>query len=70
MRLPSNSIRTSRLVPLAVALLITACAGFEPFEHRDEREEGPRAGLISGEAGEFVILRRSSETEGDEKADK
>ncbi|MGD1983314.1 MAG: hypothetical protein PVF93_05355 [Chromatiaceae bacterium] len=55
---------------MAVALLITACAGFEPFEHRDEREEGPRAGLISGEAGEFVILRRSSETEGDEKADK
>ena len=50
MRLPPNSIRTSRLVPLAVALLITACAGFEPFEHRNEREEGPRAGLISGES--------------------
>jgi hypothetical protein len=60
----------ARLMPLLVALLIGGCAGLEPYEHRDEREEGPRAGLISGEAGEFVIFRRSDEQETSNKAKK
>jgi hypothetical protein len=30
----------------------------KPYEPRDERREGPRKGLISGEAGEFVIYRK------------
>ena len=43
---------------LVVTLLINGCAGTEPYEPRDHREEGPEHGLISGEAGEFVIFRR------------
>ncbi|QQO56783.1 MAG: hypothetical protein N838_28890 [Thiohalocapsa sp. PB-PSB1] len=41
-----------------LALLCAGCTGWAPFEPRDEREEGPKAGLFSGEAGEFVIYRR------------
>ena len=43
---------------LVVALLVNGCAGMEPYEPRDHREEGPEHGLISGEAGEFVIFSR------------
>ena len=42
---------------LAAVLLVGGCAGFEPFEPRDDRVEGPKKGLFSGEAGEFVIFR-------------
>jgi len=41
-----------------VTWLVNGCAGMEPYEPRDHREEGPEQGLISGEAGEFVIFRR------------
>jgi hypothetical protein len=47
-----------------VALLVNGCAGIEPYTPRDHREEGPEYGLISGEAGEFVIFRREK-TRGD-----
>jgi hypothetical protein len=30
----------------------------EPYDPRDERVEGPKKGLFSGEAGKFVIYRR------------
>jgi len=43
---------------LVVTLLVNGCAGLEPYAPRDHREEGPEQGLISGEAGEFVIFRR------------
>jgi len=43
---------------LTAVLVVSGCAGMEPYEPRDERREGPRKGLISGEAGEFVIYRR------------
>ena len=44
--------------PLAAVLLVTAgCSGIEPFEPRDNREEGPERGLFSGSEGEFVIFR-------------
>ena len=43
---------------LVVALLVNGCTGMEPYAPRDHREEGPEHGLISGEAGEFVIFRR------------
>ena len=43
---------------LVVTLLVNCCAGIQPYEPRDHREEGPETGLISGEAGEFVIFRR------------
>ena len=46
---------------LLVALLVTGCAGIEPYEPRDTREEGPKRGLISGPEGEFVIYRKVDE---------
>jgi len=46
---------------LLVTLLVTGCAGIEPYEARDYREEGPEQGLISGRDGEFVIYRKADE---------
>jgi len=46
---------------LLVALLVTGCAGIEPYEPRDTREEGLENGLISGPEGEFVIYRKADE---------
>jgi len=37
--------------------MVTGCAGMEPYEARDEREEGPKHGLFSGSDGEFVLIR-------------
>jgi hypothetical protein len=45
--------------PLLAASMSIGCAGMEPYEPRDLREEGPKSGLFSGAAGEFVILRRA-----------
>lgn len=42
--------------PLLVALLIIGCAGIEPYEPRDYREEGLERGLFTGSQGEWVIL--------------
>ena len=48
-------------VLLAASLLVTGCAGIEPYEPRDHREEGPEKGLITGPEGEFVIFRKADE---------
>lgn len=49
-------------------LLVAGCAGMEPYEPRDDREEGPERGLFSGSKGEFVIFGSSDEpdTSGEE----
>ena len=44
-----------------VALLVTGCAGMEPYEPRNDREEGPEKGLFTGSEGEFVIFRKADE---------
>ena len=62
----SLSRRVLRCGPLLVALLVTGCAGMEPYEPRDEREEGPKQGLFSGPDGEFVLIR----SEGNPNPDK
>ena len=49
--------------PLLVALLVTGCAGFKPYEPRDYREEGMERGLFTGSEGAFVILRKADEQE-------
>ncbi|UCF01331.1 MAG: hypothetical protein JSV14_13275 [Deltaproteobacteria bacterium] len=47
---------------LLVALLVIAgCAGIEPYEPRDNREEGQEKGLFTGSEGEFVIFRKTDE---------
>ena len=49
---------------LLVALLVIAgCAGIEPYEPRNNREEDRRMGLFSGSEGEFVIFRKADEPE-------
>jgi len=56
--------------PLLVALLVTGCAGIEPYEPRNNREEGPEKGLFTGSEGEFVIFRKAAEPEADSEAGK
>ena len=48
---------------LLAVMLLSACAGLEPFEPRNDRVEGPERGLFSGEAGEFVIFRKDELSE-------
>jgi hypothetical protein len=55
---------------LLVALLVTGCAGIEPYEPRDTREEGPESGLFSGADGEFVIYRKTGEPQTGSEAGK
>jgi hypothetical protein len=58
------------IVPLLVALLVTGCAGIEPYEPRDHREEGPEKGLFTGSKGEFVIFRKADQPEKGTEASK
>lgn len=55
-----------------VALLFTGCAGIEPYQPPDYREEGMKKGLFSGPEGEFVIYQKTDEadTDGEAKKDK
>ena len=55
---------------LLIALLVSGCAGMEPYEARDEREEGPKQGLFSGSDGEFVIVRSGSKPKPDKQKEK
>ena len=50
---------------LLVVSLVVGCAGIEPYEPRDDREEGPEKGLFTGSEGEFVIFRKADAPEGD-----
>ena len=56
--------------PLLMGLLLAGCAGIEPYEPRDTREEGMEKGLISGAEGEFVIFRKADVPETDSESDK
>jgi hypothetical protein len=50
---------------LAALLVISGCAGIQPYEPRDDREEGPEKGLFTGSEGEFVIFRKADEPKKD-----
>ena len=56
--------------PLLVALLLAGCAGIEPYEPRDTREEGMEKGLFTGSEGEFVIYSKADAPETGSKAGK
>ena len=68
----SKSLRRKAFLigSLLVALLVTGCAGIEPYEPRDNREEGPQKGLFTGSEGEFVIFRKADEPETGSEVDK
>ena len=55
---------------LVALLVIAGCAGIEPYEPRDNREEGPEKGLFTGSEGEFVIFRKADEPETGSEAGK
>jgi hypothetical protein len=56
---------------LLLALLVLAgCAGIEPYEPRNNREEGPESGLFTGSEGEFVIHRKADQPKTDSEASK
>lgn len=50
-------------VLLVALLVIFGCSGIKPYEPRNDREEGPEKGLITGPEGEFVIYRTADEPE-------
>jgi hypothetical protein len=53
-----------------VVLLVIGCAGIEPYEPRNNREEGPQKGLFSGSEGEFVIFRKADDPKTDRETSK
>ena len=55
---------------LLALLVIFGCAGIEPYEPRNNREEGPEKGLFTGSEGEFVIFRKADEPETGSEAGK
>ncbi|MEJ2136931.1 MAG: hypothetical protein P8X86_17005 [Desulfofustis sp.] len=71
MRISKTHIRKALWIgPLLMALLMSGCAGIEPYEPRDNREEGPERGLFTGLEGEFVIFRKSDEPDSGSEAHK
>ena len=40
-----------------IMVVMAGCAGIQPYEPRNNREEGPQKGLFTGAQGEWVILR-------------
>lgn len=52
---------------LLAALIVAACSGFEPYEPRNDREEGPESGLFTGPGGEWVIFGKKKSDEKEEK---
>ena len=60
-------------VLLVAALIMAGCAGIEPYEPRNNREEGPEKGLFTGSEGEWVILapkKPETDKEDEEHPDK
>lgn len=65
---------------LLVALIVTACSSYKPYQPRNDREEGPEQGLFTGSEGEWVIVgkkksdiekeKKEKEEEPDESTDK
>jgi hypothetical protein len=51
---------------LLALVAVAGCSGIEPYEPRNNREEGPKSGLLTGEQGEFVIFRVRSKPKGEE----
>jgi hypothetical protein len=45
-------------------------AGIEPYEPRNNRQEGPEKGLFTGSEGEFVIFRKTDEPKSGNGMDK
>jgi hypothetical protein len=59
--------RTTGAAAALLLALLARCAGMEPYEPRNNREEGPEKGLFTGDEGEFVIFRLRSKPKDEEE---
>jgi hypothetical protein len=63
----SRKIRWTAVL-LLIVVVMAGCAGIEPYEPRNNREEGPEKGLFTGSQGEWVIVGpKAEETDAEEK---
>ena len=63
--------RRKPVVGSLLALLVLAgCAGMEPYEVQNRREEGPQNGVFTGSEGEFVIFRLEDKSKPEEQPEK
>jgi hypothetical protein len=63
----NHKIRRTAVLLLIMAVM-AGCTGIEPYEPRDNREEGPEKGLFTGSQGEWVIVGpKAEEAEAEEK---
>jgi hypothetical protein len=53
------------VVLLLIMVVMAGCAGIQPYEPRNNREEGPQKGLFTGAQGEWVILRAQETQQSD-----
>ncbi len=60
-----KAIRIAAL--LAALLLIAGCAGIQPYNPPNHREEGPEKGLFTGSQGEWVIVGPKTPQTGSEE---
>ena len=65
----SQKIRWTAVLLLTVVVM-AGCAGIEPYEPRNNREEGPEKGLFTGSQGEWVILRVQEPQQSDSSENK
>jgi hypothetical protein len=53
---------------LLMVVVMAGCTGIEPYEPRNNREEGPEKGLFTGSQGEWVIVGpKAEETDAEKK---
>jgi hypothetical protein len=53
---------------LLMVVVMVGCAGIEPYEPPNNREEGPEKGLFTGSRGEWVIVGpKAEEPDAEEK---
>ena len=56
------------VVLLFIVVVMAGCAGIQPYDPPNHREEGPAKGLFTGSQGEWVILGpKAPETDAEEK---
>jgi hypothetical protein len=58
------------VILLLMVVIVFGCAGIQPYEPRNHREEGPEKGLFSGSEGEWVILRVQEPQQSDSSENK
>jgi hypothetical protein len=48
-----------------IVVVVAGCAEIEPYEPRNNQEEGPQKGLFTGSRGAWVILRAQEPQQSD-----